>query len=653
MISHHLSERVTTSLLLIGITFVLSVTGALQRIDNVLYDTGQQHSPLTPPNDVVLVTIDEQSLATLGRWPWSRRSHAQLIERLHADGALVIGMDILFAEPQSDDPVADALLAEAVARAGNVVLPIVIEKVRNNGQLIETLPLPELTAHAAALGRVHAVLDADTIARSIYLWEGLGQPVWPHFAQAMLTVANTTIAETATNAAPNTSQGITELIQREQRFINFATAHQQLPSLSYVQVVRGQFSPGTFKGKLVLVGATASGMADSLPTPVSGFKQPMPGVEFLANALISIRSQTLINHAPLWVSTAVACGLALLPMAWLPYVRTRSGLIVSFVYGVLVVLVAIALPLVGHIWVPMSTALVGLFSAYPLWAWRKLETANQFLDTELQRLQLQLGEYHSNQSQTTTTVPKVWVDPFQRRIEQVRAATTQLQQLEETQRETLAFVSHDIRVPLASAAMQIRQELGAQHPAHLQLQRALRWTEDFLQTARAQMLNRENFAELDITALLHEAVDEIYPLAQKQQLLLEISLPEDPQWVQGNAETLLRAVINLLGNALKFSPSGGRIGLQARIESKQIFIDVTDQGPGIAPEAKASLFKRFSRPQGDGVHTGAGLGLYFVHTVAHHHGGTVKYSRLPSRTCFCISLPLSQQETKNLNISQF
>jgi signal transduction histidine kinase len=201
--------------------------------------------------------------------------------------------------------------------------------------------------------------------------------------------------------------------------------------------------------------------------------------------------------------------------------------------------------------------------------------------------------------------------------------------------------------------MQIRQELGAQHPAHLQLQRALRWTEDFLQTARAQMLNRENFAELDITALLHEAVDEIYPLAQKQQLLLEISLPEDAQWVQGNAETLLRAVINLLGNALKFSPSGGRIGLQARIESKQIFIDVTDQGPGIAPEAKASLFKRFSRPQGDGVHTGAGLGLYFVHTVAHHHGGTVKYSRLPSRTCFCISLPLSQQETKNLNISQF
>ena len=128
---------------------------------------------------------------------------------------------------------------------------MVIEKVRSNGQLIETLPLPALTAHAAALGRVHAELDADAIARSIYLWEGLGHPAWPHFAQTMLNVANPASAHNVTTAAPVTGQGITALTKREQRYINFTTAHQQLPALSYVQVLRGQFSPGTFKGKLV------------------------------------------------------------------------------------------------------------------------------------------------------------------------------------------------------------------------------------------------------------------------------------------------------------------------------------------------------------------------------------------------------------------
>ena len=644
MIWHHLGERATTSLLLIGITFVLSVTGALSRIDNVLYDTGQQHSPHIPPNDVVLVTIDEQSLASLGRWPWSRRSHAQLIERLHADGARVIGMDILFAETQSDDPLADAHLAEAVARAGNVVLPIVIEKVRNNGQLIETLPLPELTAHAAALGRVHAELDVDAIARSIYLWEGLGQPVWPHFAQAMLTEANPTIAYSVATPTPITGLGNKALDKREQRFINFSTANQQLPSLSFVQVLHGQFSPGTFKDKLVLVGATASGMADNLPTPVSGFKQPMPGVEFLANTLVSMRSHTLINRVPLWFSTALACALALLPMSWLPYVRTRTGLSINLVYGVLVVCIAMALPLYFYIWVPMSAGILGLLSAYPLWAWLKLESASQFLDNELQRLQSQLGEHHPNSRQVTTPALKGWVDPFQRRIEQVRAAATQLQHLDETQRETLAFVSHDIRVPLASAAIQIRQELGEQHPAHLQLERALHWTEDFLQTARAQTLCRENFVELDIMALMREAADEIYHLAQKQQLRLEISFPEAPQWVHGNSEMLLRAMTNLLANALKFSPPGGCVGLQAQVESGQVRIGVTDEGPGIALEDQALLFKRFSRIQSKNVHTGAGLGLYFVQTVVHHHGGTVQYSRQTSQTCFCICIPT---KTKN------
>jgi signal transduction histidine kinase len=154
------------------------------------------------------------------------------------------------------------------------------------------------------------------------------------------------------------------------------------------------------------------------------------------------------------------------------------------------------------------------------------------------------------------------------------------------------------------------------------------------------MLNRENFVELDIVALLHEVVDEIYPLVQKQQLTLDISLPEEAHWVSGNAETLLRAVTNLLANALKFSPLGGRVGLQAHAESGHFYIRVTDEGPGIAPEEQVHLFKRFSRPQGEGLHIGAGLGLYFVQTVAHHHGGVAQHSRIAGYTCFDICLPL-------------
>lgn len=645
-----LGERSATALIIICLTLIVSMTGALSRIDNVLFDTAQKHMPRHPPSDVVLVTIDEQSLSSLGRWPWSRRLHAQLIDRLHTDGAQVIGLDIVFAEPQQDDPHADEALAAAMGQAGNVILPVIIEKVRRNGQLIETLPLPAFVAKAAGIGRVHAELDADAVARSIHLREGLGQAVWPHFAQAMLSAAGqrTTMPHPPASAEPSTEPGT--LIKREQRYINFSTAHHQLPTLSYVQVRQGQFSPGTFTGKVVLVGATATGMADSLPTPVSGYQQPMPGVEFLANVLISMRENTLIQRSPLWVNSALACSLALLPLLWLPYVSTRSGLLANTAHAALVMALAMVLPIMLHIWIPLSAALLGALSAYPLWAWRKLESASLFLDTELQRLHQQLRQITPAPGDASQLTRRSLTDRFERRIQQVRAATLQVQKLEESQRETLAFVSHDIRSPLASAAAQIKQDLGADHPAHQKLARALHWTEAFLQNARAQMLDSQTFKEIDIINTLHEVVDEIYPLAQSQGLTLSIDLPAYPVWVHGHAETLQRAIINLMSNALKYSPASGHVGLCAQLQEQQILITVSDQGPGIAPEDQERLFKRFDRPLQFGMATGAGLGLYFVHTVIHQHSGTVQFSRQNGHSCFSVFLP-TNSNTENFNNS--
>ena len=95
---------------------------------------------------------------------------------------LVVGLDIIFSEPDLKDKDADRILSDAIRQAKNVVLPVLIESTRTNGQVIESLPLPIYAESAADLGRVHVVLDEDGIARSIYLFEGIGAPVWQHFA---------------------------------------------------------------------------------------------------------------------------------------------------------------------------------------------------------------------------------------------------------------------------------------------------------------------------------------------------------------------------------------------------------------------------------------------------------------------------------------
>ena len=118
------SEHLWLGTVLLALAWVLVASDALQRADNLLYDLDARLLSRSPPPQIAIVAIDEESLSALGRWPWPRRVHAQMIERLTQAGAKVIGMDILFAEPDVHDPDGDALLARAIRAHGRVVLPV-------------------------------------------------------------------------------------------------------------------------------------------------------------------------------------------------------------------------------------------------------------------------------------------------------------------------------------------------------------------------------------------------------------------------------------------------------------------------------------------------------------------------------------------------
>lgn len=89
----------------------------------LLYDVAASIESAAVADDLIIVAIDDESLSRIGRWPWPRSVHAQLVRRLHADGAKVIGLDILFAEADSRDPQGDA----AIADSARTVLPVVME----------------------------------------------------------------------------------------------------------------------------------------------------------------------------------------------------------------------------------------------------------------------------------------------------------------------------------------------------------------------------------------------------------------------------------------------------------------------------------------------------------------------------------------------
>jgi CHASE2 domain-containing sensor protein len=627
------NDFASTAFILLALTLITYSTGLFSRVDNLLFDLGQKLHNQPAPNDVIIIGIDETSLIQLGRWPWPRETHAKLLTRLQQESPAAIGFDIIFSEPDAHQGNADAILAAAIKQAGNVVLPVMLESTRLNGQVIETLPLVDYANNAADLGRVHAVLDDDGIARSIYLYEGVGAPVWQHFAQATLNVAlhqpsknNFSQANLANSANTKLS-----LARDSQRRISFLGRSSHFLTISYAQVLAGEYSKGLFKNKIVLVGATASGLGDTFSTSVSSAQQLMPGVEFHANVLQSIRTNHLVKTVNSLITMMILAALALLPLLWLPQLSQLFGLLTSLIYFAALGFAAALLPQLLNTWLPPSAALFSVLLAYPVWSWRKLEAAQRYLDEELN---------HLKHSLINAPAQLHGYDHFDARISQVRTAGEQLRYLQDNRKETLAFISHDLRAPLARAMQLLEQNPAAKQQLSSPIGQALQMAEDFLQTSRAEVIDSASFKELDFANLVHQATDDAFEAASQKHIKLSRDIV-DNVWVQGNFGLLQRAMLNLILNAVKFSPENAVINIQLSVKNQQAVFSVTDYGPGISLEDQEKLFKRFSRTAtGSNATEGAGLGLYFVTTVAEkHHGSVGVESEVGRQTCFSLSVP--------------
>jgi CHASE2 domain-containing sensor protein len=249
------------------LALALTLTDALTRVDNLLYDAALRLMPRAPATDVVIVAIDDASLAELGRWPWSRRVHARLLERLQSYEARAVALDVIFAEPEREDADADGALAAAIAAYGRVVLPVYPINDTGTGPLRESHPLPALE-QAAVLGHVDAVLDDDAVTRRIFLRAGVARPRWRTLALALAEVgAGVDRDSPATVAAGRDAIG--RWVRNGEMLIPFGGPAGQVPQISYAAVLRDPAVAALIRNRYVLVGATAAGLRHDYATPVT------------------------------------------------------------------------------------------------------------------------------------------------------------------------------------------------------------------------------------------------------------------------------------------------------------------------------------------------------------------------------------------------
>ena len=394
------------------------------RFDFALYDMALALWERPAPEDIVIVAIDDSSLAEIGRWPWRRAVHATLLERLSAAGARAMALDLILTEPDLRDPASDATLAQAIRQNGRIVLPVLLEA-GPGGTLRETLPLPSFAANAAALGHIAIALDEDGIARSVYLEEGLGRPRWPHLAAALLGVAEptrTTALPGERNPAPVERPGV--WMRDRWLYIPFAGPPGHFRQVSYVDVLRGAVPAAALRDRLVLVGMTATAAGDAYPTPRAGEGRPMPGVEIVAHVLDALRGGhaiTTLHGRAHWTISAAAVAALLIAFLWL---TPRRSLVATGVALVVTLGAAALAARALEIWVAPSAALAGLALCYPLWSWRRLEATQRYLGEELARLRAEPGVL----PEVAPAAPYA-VDAIDARLQAVRAATERLRNL--------------------------------------------------------------------------------------------------------------------------------------------------------------------------------------------------------------------------------
>ncbi len=376
-------EQWTLIAALVALALLLDVTSALWRWDQLLYDTQLRLWQRDASDQVVIVAIDDASLNVIGRWPWPRRIHADLLQRLRQESPRAVAVDILFIEPDQHDPQADSLLAQRIRAAGNVVLPVIMAPASTGGPPIEALPLAILVEAAAALGHVHIELDRDGIARQLYLYAGLGSPYWPHLSLALLQVGQHSIQQPVASA---TAAAMTVWHRAQPRLIAFAGPPGHFQQISYHRVLRGDFPAGTFRDKYVLVGVTAAGLGDALPTPVSGHRRLMAGVEINANQLDAMLQGISLHPVGAllrWLLTAV---LAALPLLLFPYRSARGNLLIAAMLLLVCLLFCVLLARLANVWYAPSAAMLAIMLSYPLWSWRRMEYFMRYLGSHLDRL---------------------------------------------------------------------------------------------------------------------------------------------------------------------------------------------------------------------------------------------------------------------------
>ena len=225
-----------------------------------------------------------------------------------------------------------------------------------------------------------------------------------------------------------------------------------------------------------------------------------------------------------------------------------------------------------------------------------------------------------------------------------------VEQTVSTLREFVADAAHELHTPLTALQANIELARGERNAsararylsrAHEQSQRLEALVQSLLDLSRIEAAESKSaFGPVDLVQLVREIGEQFASRAEQADRVFSMNIPEDIVQVVGNETQLRQVVLNLIENALKFTPRNGSISLDLERIENEVRLTISDTGIGIPPEDMPHLFERFHRGRNASAYAGNGLGLAIVKAIVTGHDGSVMFESQPVQgTQVNVSIP--------------
>ncbi len=582
----------------------------------VRYDLGVRSS-----SDIVIVTIDEESDDYLGdTYPYSYATHTRFLDKLILGNPKLINFFVKMPHQVTTGLSGQNYLFDFrdklsafIKKGGRVNFSTEIDEIRG-----EELPPPELQNFNYSLAQINIdnslFSKDDVVRRAIFNVSGE--------ESSHLWAANEFRAfKKKAKLKVNDVLGSYYNEEADANFVQFrypaspAYGNYKYKTIPYHRVLVGTFSPEFFKDKIVLIGPNyTSERSNFLLTPFNTEEYRAPKIVVHASIIDALIQNKTVSPIPRVVSNILAFVIAIILSVLISKLKPKDGLIITVLVLLSTVFISYLLFVLLGLWLYTSHIIVTIFVVYYIW------------------------------------IPFRAIGEYQRRFA-IQEEAKLLKKVEKLKQNFLSLMSHDLKTPVAKIAgvadnlyQQNRENPDIREKSQLIISSTKELNKFISSILDLTKIESSNFGLTKTSKDVNQLIESVIRDLQYSANIKSIQVKKDlaPLYpISIDANLITRVISNLVENGIKYSNENCEVTIRSWDDDKWVYIEISDNGPGIPAEEIGNIFEKFYRIKNDANHAikGTGLGLYLVKYFVELHGGTIEVkSEVGVETKFLVKL---------------